>query len=262
MWGHVIMAPHYREIQNMSNAQLKLTDAELEQIEAQRAEKQAAEDKKQALRDQAKAKALRVAADRHNTIVELAQNLQAADTDGIFIFSYPADKDPLITFFVDTNEHRLDIREQFAATGRMSLRRGGSNGYKYNLNGSFGSHRDSWTNKWYKNPKTLIARVKELQEIAHARFQRAQVKETLINQAFAKAKELYPNATVTIEKGGRSYRNGSRYTSETPDRVKVATYNGSYEFTGHQRDGEIELCVWKRTIGTSIDEQVRKLVLG
>lgn len=240
---------------------IELSPAELELIEAKRAEKAAAEERK-AAEQKAREEKARLAQEREDAAVQAKVDaLLAADEDGILFIKNGRDGTPIksaVYFMLNDREEDIRIEEHRVYGGW----RGTSKGIKYRLTGTY----NDYNQRYYTNPKTVIKRVKEYQEVVVAKRKRAKAKANLSTRALELATEMYPNCEVSFEQGydGRHGRYNQK-GSYRPDRIKVVGKGGHYEFTFHDYDSEdrgLELSVYTRKINKEIDEQVRKLILG
>ncbi len=227
----------------MNNTALELTPAEQELIEAKRARAQAELDSKAAELKVRQEKEAKIKAARDEEITGLKKALRDADDSNILF----ENKRGVMCFMLNLREETIAIEEHrsYGSGYRLTI-----NGIKYRLRGWYNNH----ANRYYTNPKTVIKKIVEFQETSQAEANREKAKASASTIALKHLTEKYPNAAVTFEKG----------YGHTPDRIKVETDKGSYEFT-YRIDEDpdvIETGVWKRTISKAIDEKVRTLILG
>lgn len=191
----------------MSNTALDLSPEELEIIEARRAETQRKEDEEKA-REQARYDDhIRRSTQNNETKLRLFNALRDADEDGIFRFEKTYEKNihpcgeikifkPKITFVLNDREESVPIEEHTPSSGGYYSSR--SKGYKYHLYGGFNNYCD----RWYKNPNTLVTRVKEFQDNLVARkrneIETKNRKETDRKDARNLATKAYPNARIEV----------------------------------------------------------------
>ena len=235
---------------------LNLTADELAIIEAKRAQEEAARLEREA-KQAAIAERQRKAHEQHLAQVQtLADAILAADTDNLITVT----ADNKLTFNIGDVSWNIQIEEHHPSTGNRWSYSTTRKGYKYLLSGSFNDYK----RQYYKNPKSVIKKIVEMTEIHQQKVSSKQYKAKLSDRALAFAKKTYPNAKIELEPG-YDYRNGrQRQTrnSYRPDTINVSTDRGSYEFSYGERDGKIVLGVWKRNIRQSLDEEIRKLILG
>lgn len=233
---------------------IELTAEELAIIEAKRAREEEArmeEERREAERQERR----RIERERHLANVQkLVDAIAAIDVDGLI--SIDGTK---LSFKVGKDEHGIRIEEHRVSSAR-SWYSSSSSGYKYLISGPFNDYK----NQYYKSAKTVLKRIVEWQEAAIARAATAKRKASLAERALEFVKKTYPNAKVEFSEGydyrGRSHTTRSQYK---PDTINASTDRGSFEFSFYEKDGQIELGVWKRAIKSEkILAQVQEMILA
>lgn len=251
----------------MSTSELTSAQRELEQAQAAlvQAKEKAREEQAQLEHQAQYVKTVSQAQARTQDIIALARKLEEADTDNVFTITYPTNtikhyhKDyevetANVTFELNGRDHTLEIEEHITY-GHGGFHRC-SNGIKFHLYGDYTDYR----NKWVKKPATIIKAVEALQTIAVTERTEAKRKASLAERATLHLEVMYPDADVEFVQG-HNFGSG-RNRQHAPDRVTVKTDKGSYTFTYFEKEGKIELRVWKRVMGREVEDQVRKLILG
>jgi len=232
---------------------IELSPAEQELIEAKRAEEQAKADRQAAEDAHREEKRLLEIAARRNHKLSKIESLRAEDENGL-LFQTEKGGDERIFFLVDGHEEEVVIENHSVSTAGGWRQR--SAGIKYKLYGTF----NNYSQRYYKNPKTVIKKIREFQATALAKRIRKESATELKIDAEATLNRMYPDAKVE-HKAGYDYSSRSRVNRQ-PDHFVVSTENGSVEFTYHREEGKLKFPVRARRPSKLVAEQVTALILG
>jgi hypothetical protein len=240
---------------------LDLSPEELALIKAKRDE-EAAKAEREAAEEAARVAKIEEAKKRHErAVISMIDKLDSADDDGI---TYQTKEGgPLKVFFLlDGREYQILVEEhRVCSPGSW---RAHSKGLKYKLD-------NEYNNRYLVNPKTVIKKIKELQEAAAAKAAREMASKDLSERALEALKRKYPNADVAFQKGFdyRGSRNRNWRNNYQPDHITVTTPNGTVEFTysndtptpGVNEEG-VKFSIRARRPSKEIGDQITKLILG
>lgn len=232
---------------------IELSPAEQELIAAKRAEEQAVAERQAAEEARREEKRVAEVADRRNNKLSKIAYLRSEDENGL-LFQTEKGGDERIFFLLDGHEEEIVIENHHVSTSNGWRSRNA--GMKYKLYGNF----NNYSQRYYKNPKTVIKKIREFQATALAKRTRKETATELKTDAEAALNRMYPDAKVE-HKAGYDYSSRNRINRQ-PDHFVVSTKNGSVEFTYHREEGKLKFPVRARKPSKLVAEQVTALILG
>ena len=254
------------------SAAIQLTEAELVLITAQREAAEAArikEEADKAEREAAKAEQAakelveRNKARRKRLLAESAmvEKLLAEDPDRVFSVTWSTHEgvtdvlEAKVTYTIGGNTHQVELNEIVTTSGRYSLRVNHTGVYQYSISGPHTEYKT----RSYKNPKSLVKKVKEFQEIADVVAARKKKELDLAKDTMELLIKTYPNAEVKMYEPNDWNKVSSKYYNT----FHVITTKGTVSFTSDYREGELVLAQFAHELKSpEVRRQVCDLILA